>query len=103
MPDRIPVSAADLAAALEGQWVYAKNRDGTHHAQICATDDLTRDLWEKLAQHEPDGTVSVTMQRDDLLQVLGWASAHLPEGDWCPGHVTRFLLAAEKAVKPDAR
>jgi len=48
-----------------------------------------------------DGTARVTMQRDDLLQVLGWVNAHRLPGDWEPGFLSRFLAAADKAVARD--
>jgi hypothetical protein len=41
-----------LAKALDGQWVYAKNRDGTHHAQVADADDVARELMEKLAEQQ---------------------------------------------------
>lgn len=50
-----------------------------------------------------DGTVSLTMQRDHLLEMIGWVNAHRPVGEWEPGFVSRFLTAAGKAAGRDAR
>lgn len=51
------ITTKQLANALSRQWVYAENRDGTHHAQIVNPDEVARELWEKLAGHaDPDAT-----------------------------------------------
>jgi len=43
------ITESSIAPALEGLWVYARNRDGTHHAQVIADEDTAASLWEKLA------------------------------------------------------
>jgi len=45
-----------------------------------------------------DGQVSLTINRDVLLKVIGWVNAHRPPGDWEPGFLSRFLTAADEAV-----
>jgi hypothetical protein len=48
------VTRDQLAKALDHQWVYAKNREGTHHAQIDASHSLVSELWGKLADQQPE-------------------------------------------------
>ena len=45
---RPALTRAQLAKALDHQWVHAENRDGMHHAQIANADSVAREVWEKL-------------------------------------------------------
>jgi hypothetical protein len=63
------VTREQLAKALDHLWVYAKNREGTHHAQICqVTGDSMDSLWESLeeAARERDPWVTATTSRSAL-------------------------------------
>lgn len=90
------VTEKKLAAALDGQWVYARNRDGTHHAQVVNYSDVAADLMEKLGP-SPAPSASGDLDRayvingDDLRHVLAGMTV------WCkpqPGQDLAHEFAA---------
>lgn len=64
------ITRGQLEAVLDHQWVYAANRDGTHHGQVVNPVKVAEELWEKLtapgdppapaADHLADAAQAVT-------------------------------------------
>ena len=44
--------------------------------------------------------VTVSMNRDTLLLLMGWINAHRPQGDWDPYFLTAALEAFTDACEP---
>jgi hypothetical protein len=90
------VTREQLEAALDHQWVYAANREGTHHGQVVNPVEAAGELWEKLTAaaepkppHSPgyyDGKTG--MQPFDVIDEFGL--------DFYEGNVVKYLVRWRK-------
>ena len=72
----VSVTESHVREALDGQWVFAENRDGTHHAQIRDSASVAREVFGKLRDISSAGQGETPGGVIRVEQLAAWFRQH---------------------------